>query len=178
MVRMRGKPTVQTSFVSLIDIEALIAPDHPIRRIKALVDALAEIKHPIPLAPLNTAMSPATAMGDWLSTRQAPAGFSIDRDLELKNAGEDKSVVRYARHSLDLDEIGQHIQEGKLPVVPFPLKQVYRNEWSMLTDKEDAAEAVSILIDHGYMAEIAESGKADKGRPREPRYVINPEVLK
>jgi transposase len=38
MVRMRGKPTVQTSFVSLIDIEALIAPDHPIRRIKALVD--------------------------------------------------------------------------------------------------------------------------------------------
>jgi recombination associated protein RdgC len=83
--------------------------------IKALVDALAEIRHPIPLAPLNTAMSPATAMGDWLTARQAPAGFSIDRDLELKKAGEDKSVVRYARHSLELDEIGQHIQEGKLP---------------------------------------------------------------
>jgi transposase len=35
---MRGKPTPQRSFVSLIDVEALIAPDHPIRRIKALVD--------------------------------------------------------------------------------------------------------------------------------------------
>ena len=35
---MRGKPTTQTSFVSLIDVEALIASDHPIRRIKALVD--------------------------------------------------------------------------------------------------------------------------------------------
>lgn len=35
---MRGKPTSQRSFVSLIDVEALIAPDHPIRRIKALVD--------------------------------------------------------------------------------------------------------------------------------------------
>ena len=35
---MRGKPTAQASFVSLIDVEALIAPDHPIRRIKALVD--------------------------------------------------------------------------------------------------------------------------------------------
>jgi transposase len=35
---MRGKPTAQVSFVSLIDVEALIATDHPIRRIKALVD--------------------------------------------------------------------------------------------------------------------------------------------
>jgi len=35
---MRGKPTTQASFVSLIDVEALIAPEHPIRRIKALVD--------------------------------------------------------------------------------------------------------------------------------------------
>jgi transposase len=35
---MRGKPTIPTSFVSLIGVGALIAPDHPIRRIKALVD--------------------------------------------------------------------------------------------------------------------------------------------
>ena len=83
--------------------------------LKALVDTLAELGHPIPLAPLNTATSPATAMGDWLTTRQAPEGFTIDRDLELKKPGEEKSVVRYARHSLELDEIGQHIQEGKLP---------------------------------------------------------------
>lgn len=38
MATMRGKSTSQTSFVSLIDVEALIAPNHPIRRIKALVD--------------------------------------------------------------------------------------------------------------------------------------------
>lgn len=37
---MRGKPTTQTSFVSLIDVEALMAADHPIRRIKALVDTV------------------------------------------------------------------------------------------------------------------------------------------
>jgi hypothetical protein len=35
---MRGNPTSRASLVSLIDVEALIAPDHPIRRIKALVD--------------------------------------------------------------------------------------------------------------------------------------------
>lgn len=83
--------------------------------LKALVDTLAEIRHPIALAPLDTAIAPATAMADWLTTREPPEGFGIDRDLELKKAGEEKSVVRYARHSLELDEIGQHIQEGKLP---------------------------------------------------------------
>jgi recombination associated protein RdgC len=83
--------------------------------LKDLVDLMAEIGHPMPLAPLNTATAPATAMGEWLTTREAPAGFTIDRDLELKRADEEKSVVRYARHTLDLDEIGQHIQEGKLP---------------------------------------------------------------
>lgn len=83
--------------------------------VKQIVDVMAELKHVLPLAPLSTSTAPATAMAEWLTTRQAPEGFSIDRDLELKNAGEEKSVVRYARHSLELDEIGQHIQEGKLP---------------------------------------------------------------
>ena len=83
--------------------------------VKQIVDVMAELKHVLPLAPLSTSTAPATAMAEWLTTRQAPEGFSIDRDLELKKTGEEKSVVRYARHSLELDEIGQHIQEGKLP---------------------------------------------------------------
>ena len=83
--------------------------------IKQLVDVMAELGHALPLAPISTSLAPATAMAEWLTTKQAPPGFSIDRDLELKKAGEEKSVVRYARHNLELDEIGQHIQEGKLP---------------------------------------------------------------
>lgn len=83
--------------------------------IKQLADLMAGLGHALPLAPISTTTAPATAMGEWLTTRQAPAGFSIDRDLELKKPGEEKSVVRYARHSLALEEIGQHIQEGKLP---------------------------------------------------------------
>lgn len=84
--------------------------------IKELVDVMAELKHVLPLSPISTSVAPATAMASWLATRQPPEGFTIDRDLELRNAGEEKSVVRYARHSLELDEIGQHIDEGKLPV--------------------------------------------------------------
>ncbi len=83
--------------------------------IKQLGDVMAELKHVLPLAPIHTATSPSAAMAHWLTSREAPAGFTGDRDLELKNPGEDKSVVRYTRHHLELDEIAQHIQEGKMP---------------------------------------------------------------
>lgn len=83
--------------------------------VKEIVDLMADLGHVLPLSPLSTSMAPATAMAEWLTTKQPPEGFSIDRDLELKHTGEDKSVVKYARHNLELDEIGQHIQEGKLP---------------------------------------------------------------
>ena len=62
-----------------------------------------------------TVESPAVAMTRWLATGDVPTGFSIDRECELKSADEMKSVVRYARHALDTDEVRRHIQEGKLP---------------------------------------------------------------
>jgi recombination associated protein RdgC len=67
------------------------------------------------LALLHTQVSPATAMAEWLATREAPAGFSIDRDCELKQPDSEKATVRYARHTLDIDELAAHIQQGKLP---------------------------------------------------------------
>ncbi|MBL0419476.1 recombination-associated protein RdgC [Ramlibacter sp. AW1] len=83
--------------------------------LKPLGDLMADLRHVLSLSLLSTATSPAVAMAHWLTSREAPAGFTVDRDLELKNTGEERSVVRYARHTLELDEIGQHIQEGKLP---------------------------------------------------------------
>ncbi len=67
------------------------------------------------LALLQTQVSPAAAMAEWLATREAPAGFSIDRDCELKQPDSEKATVRYARHTLDIDELGEHIRQGKLP---------------------------------------------------------------
>ncbi len=64
---------------------------------------------------VNTAVSPAAAMAEWLVSGEAPAGFSIDRDCELKAAEGEKPVVRYARHALDIAEIREHIQAGKQP---------------------------------------------------------------
>jgi recombination associated protein RdgC len=67
------------------------------------------------LALLQTERSPASAMADWLSTREAPAGFSVDRECELKQPDSEKATVRYARHTLEIDEVVGHIQQGKLP---------------------------------------------------------------
>ncbi|MGQ7939515.1 YfjI family protein [Paraburkholderia sp. D1E] len=71
------------------------------------------------------------------------------------------------------------IQDGKLPPEPFALKHVYRPGWSMLTTRDEADEAVTVLIEHGYLVALDLIGKNDTGgRPNESRYVINPEVAK
>ncbi len=69
----------------------------------------------LPLKIVNTQRSPISAMADWLAAGEAPAGFSIDRDCELKAVGEDKAAVRYVRHPLEGDEIKAHLTAGKLP---------------------------------------------------------------
>ena len=64
---------------------------------------------------VNTAVSPAACMAEWLVSGEAPAGFSVDRDCELKAADGEKPLVRYARHALDIAEIREHIVGGKQP---------------------------------------------------------------
>ena len=76
---------------------------------------LAKAMEGLAAMPIQTAVSPAAAMSDWLLTQEPPAGFSIDRECELKAPDESKAVVRYARHALDIDEVQQHISHGKLP---------------------------------------------------------------
>jgi recombination associated protein RdgC len=64
---------------------------------------------------LQTQRSPASAMSEWLATREAPAGFTVDRECELKQPDSEKAAVRYSRHTLEIDEVGEHIKQGKLP---------------------------------------------------------------
>jgi recombination associated protein RdgC len=64
---------------------------------------------------VNTQTSPAAAMSLWLSTKEGPPDFSVDRECELKAADESRAVVRYTRHALDTEEVSQHIAMGKMP---------------------------------------------------------------
>lgn len=79
------------------------------------VTALVQASEGLSVMLLQTQTSPAVAMAGWLGSGEAPAGFTVDRDCELKSADEMKSVVRYARHGLDTEDVRQHIGAGKMP---------------------------------------------------------------
>lgn len=68
----------------------------------------------INLRALQTQVSPASAMTGWLAEGDAPAGFSIDQDLELRAAAEGQAAIRYVRHALEGEEIRSHIAGGKI----------------------------------------------------------------
>ena len=84
-----------------------------------VIEHLRQCLDEFPLTMLHTQVSPTSAMADWLAGGDAPAGFTIDRDCELKAVGEEKAAVRYVRHPLDGDEIAgeikAHLASGKLP---------------------------------------------------------------
>lgn len=87
-----------------------------VKRADAIVTRLVELLGGgLKLTLLQTALSPAAAMSGWLAEKEAPAGFTIDRECELKQPDSEKATVRYARHTLDIDEVGEHIRQGKQP---------------------------------------------------------------
>lgn len=65
-----------------------------------------------PASQLKTVQSPSAAMTGWVADADAPAGFTIDQDIELRSA--EDAVIRYVRHSLEGKEIQQHIADGKV----------------------------------------------------------------
>lgn len=113
-----------------------------------------------PFAPLETTRSAAGAMTEWLSTREAPAGFSIDRECELQSPLEEKATVRYAHHPLtDTAEIRNHIVAGK---VPTRLALTWRDKVSfVLSDKLEAKKVT--LLD---VATTETDGNADSAEER------------
>ncbi|PRC92629.1 recombination-associated protein RdgC [Solimicrobium silvestre] len=66
-----------------------------------------------PIESLRVNLSPLGAMTDWLSGNEAPDGFTIDQDAELRSSGQSKATVKYTRHNLDPVEIANHIAGGK-----------------------------------------------------------------
>jgi recombination associated protein RdgC len=87
-------------------------------KIDELVTALVNAFNDLSLTLLQTAVTPQTAMTQWLSATtpdEWPGGFAVERECELKSGDEEKSVVKFTRHNLATDEVRQHITEGKLP---------------------------------------------------------------
>ncbi|MCD9123642.1 recombination-associated protein RdgC [Cupriavidus sp. UGS-1] len=68
---------------------------------------------PLPLTSLQVNQSPVAAMTGWLADDAAPAGFTVDQEIELQASAESKATVRYVRHPLDAEELRRHIAAGK-----------------------------------------------------------------
>lgn len=61
---------------------------------------------------LHVVRSPASAMTGWIADGEAPDGFTIDSDLTLRSA--ENAQVRYVKHSLEGDDVREHIACGKI----------------------------------------------------------------
>ena len=80
-----------------------------------IIAALVKLVDGFVADPLQTVMSPATAMACWLEDYRAPGEFEIGRACELKSCDEMKAMVRYKNHSLLIGEMLNHIKSGKQP---------------------------------------------------------------
>ncbi len=89
----------------VIDASARAKAEEFIEHLHKSVDGL-------PVRLVNVNQSPSAAMTGWLADGDAPAGFTLDQDLELRSAEDAK--VRYVKHTLEGEEIPKHIAEGKV----------------------------------------------------------------
>jgi recombination associated protein RdgC len=67
----------------------------------------------LPLDVLRVAQAPSSTMTGWLAGTPVPEGLGIDQDTELRATGQGNATVRYVGHTLEIDEIRQHIADGK-----------------------------------------------------------------
>lgn len=126
-----------------------------------LVEALNEVPGSRPgigVKPVQTTLSAATAMAFWLSNKEAPHGFTVDRDCELKTPDDLKATVRYSRHTLEIDEVADHIAAGK---VPTQLALTWNERVSfMLTE---TAQVKKLKLLDVVLDGVQEGGKDDDG---------------
>lgn len=89
----------------VIDAAAPAKAEEFLEHLRKSVDAL-------PARLLQVTQSPSAAMTGWVADGEAPRGFTLDQDLELRSA--EDATVRYAKHPLEGEEIRQHIADGKV----------------------------------------------------------------
>ncbi|HRY88208.1 MAG TPA: recombination-associated protein RdgC [Rubrivivax sp.] len=133
------------------------------RRADAVITRLVEqLGGGLKLAQVQTAVSPARAMAQWLLDQEAPSGFSIDRDCELKQPDSEKATVRYARHTLDIDEVGEHVRQGKLPT---QLALTWAGRVSFVLTEGLALKRIELLdvVLEGAGVDASSRGSRDEG---------------
>jgi recombination associated protein RdgC len=107
--------SIQSSTKIWIDpINGWLVIDSPTpNRADDILKLLLKAVDKLPVTSLRVAGSPVTEMTGWLAADEAPAGFTVDQDTELRATGESKATVRYVRHTLEPEDVRRHIESGK-----------------------------------------------------------------
>lgn len=142
----------------VVDSGSLVGADKVVGN---LVEALSEIPGSRPgimAKSVQTTTAAGTAMAHWLASREAPVDFTVDRDCELKMPDDQKSTVRYSRHTLEIDEVAEHIASGK---VPTQLAMTWNERVSFVLT--DMAQIKKIKLLDVVLDGVQENGKDDDG---------------
>ncbi len=129
--------------------------------ITALMEALTVVpgsRPAIVFKPVQTQQTASTSMAQWLSTQEAPFNFTVDRDCELKTPDEHKATVRYSRHTLEIDEVPQHIAAGK---VPTQLAMTWNDRLSFVLTETAQVRKIQLL--DVVLEGVDKPGKDDDG---------------
>jgi len=142
----------------VVDTGSLTGAD---KVVSHLVDVLSEMPGAGPgigVKPVQTSLSAAVAMAHWLASREAPFSFTVDRDCELKMPDDQKSTVRYSHHTLEIDEVAEHIAAGK---VPTQLAMTWNDRVSFVLT--DSAQVKKLKLLDVVLDSVQEGGKGDDG---------------
>lgn len=91
----------------------LILDTSSAHKAEEFIEVLIKTVKGITLAPLDTKISPSSAMTRWLSGDDLPSIFTVDRDCELQGMSDEKETIRYSHHLLEAEETARHIRAGK-----------------------------------------------------------------
>ncbi|QOJ22888.1 MAG: recombination-associated protein RdgC [Gammaproteobacteria bacterium] len=91
----------------------LILDTSSANKAEEFIEVLLKTLQGITLAPLDTKISPSSAMTRWLSGDDLPSIFTVDRDCELQGMSDEKETIKYTHHILEAEETARHIRAGK-----------------------------------------------------------------
>lgn len=137
--------TVSKKTYAYIDVENgyLVVDAASSKKAEDLLSQLRKCLGSLPVVPIGATHSNAeSTMTQWLLNNDAPAGFVIDDECELRSMEEEGGIIRCKRQHLDLPEIKNHLDSGKLV---HKLALTWQDRISFTLDAELGIKRVKFL---------------------------------
>jgi recombination associated protein RdgC len=121
----------------------------------------------LPLVAPRVKQAPAEAMTRWLTQDDAPAGFQVEDECELRDRRDGGGLVRCKRQDLSADEIRAHLDAGK-QVVKLALS--WSDRLAFVLDEQLALRRLRFL--DLVREEAAEAGGASEAEHRDADFSL------